>query len=121
MSRGLKAKSYSRIPDIYNLPTLIEVQLKSFEWFINDGLRDLFDEVTPIESFNGALSLHFPSTKPESQQFKLGYRFEEPKYRQEECLERDLTFAKPLHVKVVLLNRETGENLESEIFMGDLP
>jgi len=85
------------------------------------GLRDLFDEVTPIDSFNGALSLHFPSTKPESQQFKLSYRFEEPKYSQKECLERDLTYAKPLHVKVVLLNRETGENLESEIFMGDLP
>ncbi len=121
MSRGLRAKSYSRIPDVYNLPRLIEVQLDSFKWFISDGLRDLFDEVTPIESFNGALSLHFPSTKPESQQFNLGYRFEEPKYLEKECLERDLTYAKPLHVKVVLLNRETGENLESEIFMGDLP
>ncbi len=121
MSRGLKAKSYSRIPDVYSLPTLIEVQLDSFKWFISEGLRDLFDEVTPIESFNGALSLHFPSGKPESQQFKLSYRFEEPKYSQKECLERDLTYAKPLHVKVVLLNRETGENLESEIFMGDLP
>src|SRR5512135_330128 len=121
MSRGLKAKTYSRIPDVYNLPTLIEVQLDSFKWFISDGLRDLFDEISPIESFNGSLSLHFPSGKPESQQFRLGYRFEEPKYSQKECLERDLTYAKPLHVKVVLLNRETGENLESEIFMGDLP
>src|SRR5512136_870986 len=121
MSRMLKARSYARIKDVYDLPRLIEVQLDSFKWFISDGLKDLFDEVSPIESFNGTLSLHFPSTKPESQQFKLSYRFEEPKYSQKECLERDLTYAKPLHVKVVLLNRETGENLESEIFMGDVP
>ena len=121
MSQALADKSYSRIADVYTLPTLIEVQLKSFEWFIGEGLRELFDEVSPIESFNGTLSLHFPSAKPESQQFKLAYHFEEPKYSQKECLERDLTFAKSLHVKVVLLNRETGENLESEIFMGDMP
>jgi DNA-directed RNA polymerase subunit beta len=116
-----KAKTYSRISDVYTLPTLIEVQTQSFDWFIGEGLRELFDEVSPIESFNGSLSLHFPSAKPESQQFRLGYRFEEPKYSQKECLERDLTFARPLHVKVVLINRETGENLESEIFMGDMP
>ncbi len=116
-----KAKSYSRISDVYTLPTLIEVQTRSFDWFIGEGLRGLFDEVSPIESFNGGLSLHFPSAKPESQQFRLGFRFEEPKYSQKECLERDLTFARPLHVKVVLINRETGENLESEIFMGDMP
>jgi DNA-directed RNA polymerase subunit beta len=121
MSQALANKSYSRIADVYTLPTLIEVQLKSFEWFIGEGLRELFDEVSPIESFNGTLSLHFPSAKPESQQLKLAYHFEEPKYSQKECLERDLTFAKSLHVKVVLLNRETGENLESEIFMGDMP
>src|SRR5512136_2534951 len=121
MNRALAAKSYSRIADVYTLPTLIEVQLKSFEWFIGEGLRELFDEISPIESFNGSLSLHFPSAKPEGQQFKLSYRFEEPKYPQKECLERDLTFARPLHVKVVLINRETGENLESEIFMGDMP
>ena len=121
MGRALKAKTYARIADVYELPRLIEIQLKSFEWFIGDGLKDLFDEITPIESFNGSLALHFPSAKPESHQFKLGYRFEEPKYVIKECLERDLTYAKPLHVRVVLINRETGENVESEIFMGDLP
>ena len=121
MNRALAAKSYSRIADVYTLPTLIEVQLKSFEWFIGEGLRELFEEISPIESFNGSLSLHFPSAKSEGQQFRLAYRFEEPKYSQKECLERDLTFAKSLHLKVALINRETGENLESEIFMGDLP
>ena len=63
MSQALADKSYSRIADVYTLPTLIEVQLKSFEWFICEGLRELFDEVSPIESFNGTLSLHFPSAK----------------------------------------------------------
>jgi DNA-directed RNA polymerase subunit beta len=67
------------------------------------------------------LRLHFPSSKPESRQFDLDYRFDEPKYDEEECVERDMTYAAPLYVKVALDNRETGEVIVNEIFMGDFP
>ena len=114
-------KSYARITDVLRLPTLIEVQLKSFRTFQEEMLFDLFNEISPIESFNGDLRLHFPSNKPESRQFDLEYRFEEPKYNESECVERDMTFASPLYVKVALDNRETGEVIVNEIFMGDFP
>ncbi|RMF31207.1 MAG: DNA-directed RNA polymerase subunit beta, partial [Chloroflexi bacterium] len=115
------AKSYARIPDILELPRLIEVQLDSFRWFQEVGLRDLFDEISPIESFNGNLRLYFPSNRPESKEMGLDYRFGEPKHTVEECRERDMTYAAPLYVKVLLDNRETGEKVESEVFMGDFP
>jgi len=115
------AKSYARIPDILDLPRLIEVQLDSFRWFQEVGLRDLFDEISPIESFNGNLRLYFPSNRPESKEMGLDYRFGEPKHTVEECRERDMTYAAPLYVKVLLDNRETGEKVESEVFMGDFP
>ena len=82
------------------LPTLIEVQLESFEWFKKEGLRDLFDEISPIESFNGTLKLYFPGRNQAAQEFGLDYWFEEPKYNEDECLERDMTFAAPLRVIV---------------------
>ncbi len=115
------AKSYARIAGSLSLPALIEVQLESYRWFQKEGLKELFDEVSPIVSYTGMLRLHFPSTKPESAQFDLGYRFGEPTYTQEECLERDVTYAAPLNVDVVLENRETGEIIRSEIFLGDFP
>jgi DNA-directed RNA polymerase subunit beta len=106
----LPTKSYARIPDVHPLPTLIEVQLESFEWFRSEGLRELLDEISPINSFNKNLELYF-----------LEYRFDEPKYNETECRVRDMTFAAPLWVKVRLVNKETGEVQEQEVFMGDFP
>ena len=103
-------KSYARIPDILELPKLIEVQLESFKMFRKEGLGELFSEISPIVSFNKNLELHF-----------LDYRFDEPKYSEKECRERDITFASPLWVKVRLVNKETGEIQEQEVFMGDFP
>ena len=94
-------KSYARIPDVYELPRLIEVQLDSFRWFQTEGLQELFDEVSPIVSFNKNLELHFGSIPgPE------GFWFGEPKYPEPECRDRDMTFAAPLWVRVRLVNRE---------------
>src|SRR5688572_11209296 len=103
-------KSYARIPDILELPKLIEVQLQSFQAFRDEGLGELLQEISPIVSFNKNLELHF-----------LDYRFDEAKYSEKECRERDITFASPLWVQVRLVNKETGEIQEQEVFMGDFP
>jgi len=110
MSYKLESKSYARIPDVIGLPKLIEVQLKSFKWFLDEGLAELFQEISPIVSFNKNLELHF-----------LKYRFDDPKYPEKECRERDMTYASPLWVNVRLINKETGEIQEQEVFMGDFP
>jgi DNA-directed RNA polymerase subunit beta len=110
MSYNSARKSYARIPDILELPKLIEVQLESFKQFRQEGLQELFDEISPIVSFNKNLELHF-----------LDYRFDEPKYAEGECRERDITFASSLWVRVRLVNKETGEIQEQEVFMGDFP
>jgi len=114
-------KSYAHITNAEELPRLIEVQLESFHWLQTEGLSQLLDEVSPIESFNHNLQLYFPGSNAERAQFDLGYHFGDPKYVSEECLERDLTYAAPLYVQVVLDNRETGEIVQSEIFLGDFP
>ncbi len=103
-------KSYSRLHEIIDLPPLIQVQLNSFRWFQTQGLRELLDEISPIVGFNKNLELHFGE-----------FQFKEPKYTQEECRERDMTYAAPLWVKVRLVNKETGEIQEQEVFMGDFP
>ncbi len=121
MARELGRKSYARVTDVHMLPTLIEVQLESFRWFLEEGLAELFNEISPIESFNGTLKLFFPSNTEESRQFELNYWFDKPKYDQEECIERDMTFAAPMYVKVALLNTQTGEVIVSDIFLGDFP
>ncbi len=110
MSYNPESKSYARIPDVLELPKLIEVQLKSFHWFLEEGLTELFQEISPIVSFNKNLELHF-----------LGYRFDDPKYPENECRERDMTYASPLWVNVRLINKETGEIQEQEVFTGDFP
>lgn len=117
----LKSKSYARITNAEKLPRLIEVQLESFRWFQEEGLAQLFDEISPIESFNGNLKLYFPGSRANEAQFDLSYRFGEPKYAEDECLDRDITYAAPMYSQVVLDNRETGEIVESEIFLGDFP
>ncbi len=117
-----RRKSYARIPDVLPLPNLIQTQLDSYEWFQEEGLRELFDEISPIESFNGNLELHLPGFNQEiNEKLGLGYRFEEPKYTQQECLDRDITFAAPLYVRVALWNKESDEWTTQDVFMGDFP
>jgi len=103
------------------LPTLIDVQLRSFEQFTTEGLAELFDEISPIESFNGDLKLYFPSKRDEVKGFELKYWFEEPKYNVEECVERDMSYAAPLYVRVLLYSAEQDQPIEQDIFMGDFP
>ncbi len=117
------SKSYARIKDVQELPRLIEVQLDSFRWLLDEGLYELFDEITPIESFNKSLELHFPGKRNKElrDEFELGFWFGEPKYSVEECLERDMTYAAPLYVKTLLYNREQDQPIVREIFFGDFP
>ncbi|MCC7449726.1 MAG: DNA-directed RNA polymerase subunit beta, partial [Anaerolineae bacterium] len=122
MQHRLDTKNYARTYDVQELPSLIEVQLNSFNWFREEGLRELFNEISPIESFNGSLKLYFPGFAPETEQFGLKYWFEDPKYDEDICLERDMTYAAPLYVRVALVNREAGEQVvTSDIFLGDFP
>ena len=95
-------KNYARIPVGLELPQLIQVQLDSFQRLKSEGLGSLFNEISPIVSYGGDLRLHFPSNTPIAKEFDLQYRFEEPKNTIEECLERDLTYACPLYVSVLL-------------------
>ena len=93
-----------------NVPNLVEMQLESYEWFLNFGLRELFSSFSPIEDFTGAMSLEF-----------LDYTLGEPKFTPDECRERDLTYEMPMKVKVRVVNKETGELKESEVYLGELP
>jgi DNA-directed RNA polymerase subunit beta len=114
-------KWYSRIPDTFPLPTLIGVQLESFEWLKQEGIAELFDEISPIESYNGGMRLYFPGSTPESEEFDLRYWFEEPKHEIAECVERDLTFSAPLYVSVLLAGPDVPEPIRQDIFLGDFP
>jgi DNA-directed RNA polymerase, beta subunit/140 kD subunit len=108
---GIERRSFARIHDAIEVPKLIETQLESFEWFRRVGLRELFDEISPITDFTGKnLSLRF-----------LDYAFGEPRYNEYECRERDMTYAAPLRVNVQLQILSTGELKESELFLGDFP
>ncbi len=111
--------SYARIAEVrdgvsddkFAVPNLIELQLESFKWFIDRGLRDLFDEISPIEDFTKkVMELRF-----------LDYEFGDPKYSEEECRTKDLTFSRPLYVQVELLIKETGEIQRQRVYMGDYP
>lgn len=121
MSELLPTKSYSRISVNLPMPSLIEVQLNSFERLKAIGLADLFHEVSPIESYNKGMKLYFPSKSPESEQWGLTYWFEEPKYTAAECIDRDLTFSSPLYLSVLLAGIEVPEPIKQEIFLGDFP
>jgi DNA-directed RNA polymerase subunit beta len=121
MSSSLPRKSYARIPVNIKLPNLIEVQLDSFERLKREGLGDLFHEVSPIESYNKGMKLYFPSRGPESKQWGLKYWFGEPKHTIEECVERDLTYASPLYVSVLLAGPDVPEPIKQDIFLGDFP
>jgi DNA-directed RNA polymerase subunit beta len=117
----LTVKTYARTINPLELPTLIDVQLQSFDTFINESLTDLFDEVSPIESFNSDLKLYFPCNRPEVEGFDLKYWFGEPKYSVEECVERDMSYAAPLNVKVMLYSTDLDQPIVQDIFMGDFP
>ncbi|OGO27453.1 MAG: DNA-directed RNA polymerase subunit beta [Chloroflexi bacterium RBG_16_54_18] len=119
MARLLPSKSYARIEVDLQLPNLIEVQLDSFRRLKEEGLTDLFQELSPIESYNKGMKLYFPSNAPESKDLK--FWFGEPKHSIEECVERDLTYACPLYVRVLLAGSEVPEPIEQDIFLGDFP
>ncbi len=103
--------SYGKIREVIDMPNLIEIQKNSYNWFLEEGLKEVFHDVSPIADYAGNLMLEF-----------VDYRIDmTPKYDIEECKERDATYAAPLRVKVRLINKETGEVKEQEIFMGDFP
>ena len=103
-------RSFSRIREVMEIPNLVEIQSDSFQWFLKEGLRELFDDISPIEDFSGNLSLEF-----------LDYSFDEPKYTVDEAREHDANYSTPIYVKLRLINNETGEVKEQEVFYGDLP
>src|SRR6266508_1222358 len=104
-------ENFSHIPEVLPLPNLIQTQTESFNWFVQTGLRELLDEITPITDFTGKnLELHFRN-----------YYFEEPKFDENECRTRDLTYSKPLKVEVDLIVKETDEVKHQTVFMGDFP
>ena len=142
MNEFYNVKNYARVPDVAELPSLIEIQSSAFEWFIREGLLELFDEINPIESFNGGeLKLYLPGNSSRAKQLPvvydrparnaflevraengLRYWFEAPKYNTETCIERDMNYAAPLYVQVALVNEaQGGEVTVSDIFMGDFP
>jgi DNA-directed RNA polymerase subunit beta len=121
MASVLPTKTYARIEVTLPLPDLIEVQLESFKRLKDEGLSDLFHEISPIESYNKGMKLYFPSRTPESQQWGLTYWFDEPKHSIEECVERDLTFASPMYVSVLLAGPDVPEPIKQDIFLGDFP
>ncbi len=121
MAYDFSSKSYARIKVQLSLPNLIEVQLELFERLKREGLTDLFHEITPIESYNKGMKLYFPSQTKELQEWGLTYWFGDPKHTLEECVERDLTYASPLYVSVLLAGPEVTEPIKQDIFLGDFP
>lgn len=104
-------QSFARISEVLPIPNLIDIQTRSFQWFMDEGLKELFAEISPITDFTGKnLELHF-----------LDYTFGPPKYTEWECRERDMTYSVPLRVRTRLVAKETGEIKEQEIFMGTSP
>ncbi len=102
--------NFGRIDEVLDIPNLIEIQQNSYQWFLKTGLQELFRDISPIEDFTHNLVLEF-----------IDYSLGEPKYEVEECKERDVTFAAPLRVRVRLINKNTGEVKEQEVFMGEFP
>ena len=108
---GRDRRNFASLPEVLPLPNLIETQLVSFKWFCEEGLAELFAEISPIQDFTGKnLDLKFISSE-----------YREPKYSEEECRTKDLTYSKPLWARVELVNKETGEVTEQDVFLGDFP
>jgi DNA-directed RNA polymerase subunit beta len=133
--RGRRTRiSFGKIPEVLDMPDLVEVQRRSFDWFLREGIREVFDEISPIQDFTGNLELHFAVDSGRRKQSPPGsvfdgtevldfggYRFERLKYSEEECRDRDYNYSAALKVKVRLVIKETGEIKEQEVFMGDFP
>ena len=103
-------RNFSSIRNTYELKDLLEIQKKSYNWFITEGIKEVFTDLFPVENFSGTLSLEFGD-----------YHFDEPKYSIKESKDRETTYSAPLRVEVRLFNRETGEVKEQEVFLGDMP
>ena len=103
-------KSFSRLKHVLDLPNLIDIQKASFEWFMDEGLRETIDDISPIEDYTGTLAVEFGD-----------YEFGEPQFSIQECREKDLTYQAPLSMTVRFVNKETGEIREQRVFMGDFP
>jgi DNA-directed RNA polymerase subunit beta len=110
VEKPAERKSFARINEVLDMPNLIEIQQNSYRWFLREGLREMFRDISPIQDFTGNLVLEF-----------VDYTLKQPKYSVEECKARDVTYSAPLHVRVRLLNKETGEVKEQDVFMGDFP
>ena len=103
--------TFAKINEVAEMPNLIQIQTDSYDWFVKEGLREVFEDISPIKDYADNLILEF-----------IDYSLTDPpKYEQEECKERDVTYAAPMKVKVRLVNKETGEVKEQEVFMGDFP
>src|SRR6516164_4220594 len=124
--------SFAKIPAVLDVPNLVEIQRESFKWFLKEGIREVFEEVSPIKDFTGNLELHFAvgrrkSRAPQEDEhgdMRLefdGYRLEQLKYSVDECRERDYNYSAALKVEVRLRVKETGEIKKQEVFMGDFP
>ncbi len=103
-------RSFAKLAEAHPLPNLISVQKESFDWFLNEGLGETLNDISPIEDFTGNLALQF-----------IQHRFEDPKFDEDECKEKDMTFSRPLFVTAAFINKETGEIKEQTVFMGDFP
>ena len=106
-----QVKTYAKIPQVIDVPNLIQSQLKSYEWFTSDALKEVYREISPISDYTGK----------KYELFFLEHYFKDPKYSPQECKEREITFSQPLYVKTRLEMKESGEIKEQEIFMGDIP
>ena len=108
---GLRQRrTFAKIPEVLDVPNLIALQRDSFKWFLEEGLRDTFSDISPIEDFTGNLAVDFGA-----------HEFGDPKHSVEECKEKDKSYQAPLFVDVSFVNRETGEVKEQQVFMGDFP
>ena len=103
-------RSYARIKEVLDLPNLIEIQSNSYQWFLDEGLKEMFDDIMPIDDFQGKLSLEYQ-----------GYKLLEPKYTVEEARQHDANYSAPLHVTLRLTNHDTGEIKSQDVFFGDFP
>ena len=101
-------RSFSRIKEVLKLPNLTDVQTQSYKWFLNEGIREMFDDIMPISDFSGKLSLEF-----------VDYKLLKPKYTLEEARDHDANYSAPLHVTLKLTNHETGEIKTQDVFFGE--
>jgi DNA-directed RNA polymerase subunit beta len=111
LSNALRERrTFSKLSEVLPPPNLLSVQRESFNWFLNKGLGETLRDISPIEDFTGNLALQF-----------LNHRFEDPKFDEDECKEKDMTYSRPLFVTAAFINKETGEIKEQTVFMGDFP